>query len=45
MKIIKVGKYTVMRHWFRWYWLGQQNGGSRSEENWLTPIEFTKKTK
>lgn len=42
MKIIKVGKYTVMRHWFKWYWMTQVNGGSADEFNILTPIEFDK---
>lgn len=42
MKIIKVGKYTVMRHWFRWYWMHQEHGGSEHELNWLAPVEFPK---
>ena len=28
MKIIKVGKYYALRHWFRWYWLHQEGGGA-----------------
>lgn len=40
MKIIKVGKYTFMRHWFKWYFVQQAFGGSIEEVNWLVLIEF-----
>lgn len=42
MRIIKVGKYTLLRHWFRWYWIHQEFGGSKEERNWLVPMEFPK---
>lgn len=42
MKIIKVGKFTIMRHWFRWYWIHQALGGSEMELNWAKRIEFPK---
>lgn len=40
MKIIKVGKYYALRHWFRWYWVHQENGGTAFESNRLVPIDF-----
>jgi hypothetical protein len=43
MKIIKIGKFTFARHWFRWYFVQQEFGGSEAEHNWLTPIDFTGK--
>lgn len=40
MRIIKVGKYYALRHWFRWYWVHQEGGGSNFESNRLVPMEF-----
>lgn len=40
MKVVKIGKYTLMRHWFRWYWVHQILGGSIEEKNFARPINF-----
>lgn len=38
MRVIKVGRYVLLRHWFRWYWVHQAGGGSIGETNWLQPL-------
>lgn len=43
MKIIKVGKFVLVRHWFRWYFMHQAFGVGMDERNWLVPAEFPKK--
>ena len=43
MKIIRVGRYTLMRHWGRWYWVHQMFGGSEVEQNRTERIVFAKK--
>lgn len=40
MKVIRTGKYTFVRHWFKWYSVHQIGGGGGDEQNVFTRIKF-----